>query len=303
MKTIDKIIFDELAGRRSVVLPGIGTLGVERRAAVLKNRRTLEAPYNLVTFSRKEIASVLSVVDLLTNEGVDVETAQQTYEQWLQQARVGTSVKVEEAGALESGFFKVAEPLNVLLNPGYEKVVRLKPLHRFRAVWIGAVVVILLLGVAGYYGYVYYYDGNQSPKSGKEIPMSLSEEPVKESVLVDSMRTENPVDDSSEVREPAATLSSETLTTPAEAAGAVSGYQYYVVAGVYSTEENADKAIAKLRSADATVMCEKVPFAGGKIMISLYSSGDEAQVSRERSRLARQLGNSDLWVYKKRINR
>ena len=303
MKTIDKIIFDELAGRRSVVLPGIGTLGVERRAAVLKNRRTLEAPYNLVTFSRKEIVSVRSVVDLLINEGVDAESARQAYEQWLQQARVGTSVKVEETGVLESGFFKVAEPLNALLNPGYEKIVRLKPLHRFRAVWIGAVVVILLLGAAGYYGYVYYYDGNQSLKPSKEVSVSLSEGPVKESVLVDSMRTEKLVDDSSEVREPAATLSSETLTTPAEAAGAVSGYQYYVVTGVYSTEENADKAIAKLRSADATVTCEKVPFAGGKIMISLYSSGDEAQVSRERSRLARQLGNSDLWVYKKRINR
>ena len=74
-------------------------------------------------------------------------------------------------------------------------------------------------------------------------------------------------------------------------------YEYYVVMGIFSTEENAQRAVAQAESRIQDVSCKVLPFKD-KYMVTLFGSdkiGDcNAYANSYRDIYA------DLWVYKKK---
>ena len=302
MNSISTLLFRELASRHSVVLPGIGTLGVTRHAAELKNRRQLVAPCYVITFTRQELPGVSTLPELIARtEEESLQAAQERYRTWLESAQEnGKQLQIEGVGCLKSGFFTPDPKLEKRLNPLGTDSVKLRPRSNQKVLWI-TIPVVLLLCAAGYYGYNYY-----QTKGTLRPQMAQTSHPITHtatlptdtvatsgsSVVSDTTVTEKtiPITDSSAT----ATHATPPVTQNPSLSAA---NPYHVVGGVYSTEANADKAIAKLVEADPTLRPAKVPFRGSKILVSLFSSSDYRETVRMRTKLAKQLHSDELWIY------
>ena len=88
---------------------------------------------------------------------------------------------------------------------------------------------------------------------------------------------------------PAASGTSAAETTPQPqqneavqpAPTAVAG-NYYVIAGTFSTEENADRFIASARKIDDSLPFRKIPQRNGRIMVSIFESDSQQKAVRKK---------------------
>ena len=74
-------------------------------------------------------------------------------------------------------------------------------------------------------------------------------------------------------------------------------YEYYVVMGIFSTEENASRAVAQAESRIKDLSCKVLPFKD-KYMVTLYGS-DKITDCNAFANSYRDI-YADLWVYKKK---
>ena len=75
-------------------------------------------------------------------------------------------------------------------------------------------------------------------------------------------------------------------------------YAYYVVMGIFSTPENAERAVQQAQSKIKDVECKVLPFKGGKHMVAIFGSDNVADCNA----FARSYRDiyPDLWVYNKK---
>ena len=77
-----------------------------------------------------------------------------------------------------------------------------------------------------------------------------------------------------------------------------SEYAYYVVMGIFSTPENAARAVQQAQAKIKDVECKVLPFKGGKHMVTIFGSDSVADCNA----FARSYRDvyPDLWVYNKK---
>ena len=90
MDPVSVLVFNALAKRQGINLPGVGALHVVTSAARTEERNTLVPPVNRVELLPDAQPGFLDVIDLLARYGeTDRDDAQQTYNSWLAQDRFG----------------------------------------------------------------------------------------------------------------------------------------------------------------------------------------------------------------------
>ena len=293
MKAIDKLIFNLLATHRRCSLPGVGSLSVERRPAQKVGRNRVKAPQNHVVFSSQERPDYERLPLLITRyAGVDPEEAEKLYKIWLEQARHEKSVRIEGVGEIRQNFFTPSEELNALLNPAGTSYVTIKRRIRTGRIVLSCAGIAVCAGIV-----LFFLFGDPLPRQGQ----ASKDEKIVTPPARPTEKPAAPVTDSGSVSE---TAPQDSISKPSQtsdttpAISELSPELYYVVAGVYSTEENADTFIAKAQSRDGSLAFFKVRMRNGKIMVCLFSSPDRQEAERERSRLSAK--NRDLWIYKRK---
>ena len=293
MKAIDKLIFNLLATHRGCSLPGLGSLYVERRPAQRVGRNRVEAPQNRVVFSGRERPECETLPRSIARQaGIGSEEAERLYEVWFEQARHEKSVVIEGVGEIRQNFFTPSEELNALLNPAGTSCVTIK-----RRIRTGR-IVLFCAGIAVCAGIVsFFLFGDPLPRQGQ----ALKDKKIETSPARPTEKPAAPVTDSVSASETAPQDSISKPSRTSDTTPAISELSpelYYVVAGVYSTEENADTFIAKAQNRDGSLVFSKVRMRNGKIMVCLFSSADQQEAERERRRLSAK--NRDLWIYKRK---
>lgn len=293
MKAIDKLIFNLLATHRAFNLPGVGSLAVEHRPAQRIGRDRVEAPQNRVVFSQKEKPEYGALPLLIAQKaGVSSEEAQRLYEVWLGQARHEKSVMIEGVGEIRQNFFTPSAELNALLNPAGTSRVTIKRRIRTGRIVLSCAGIGICAGIASFFLWGDFLSPQEKPLKNEKIETPQVRPTAKPIV---------PVTDSITVSE---TVPQDSITAPSETPGntpttsELSSELYYVVAGVYSTEKNADTFIAQSLPRDNTLTLSKVRMRNGKIMVSLFASPDWQEAEQARARLSAK--NPDLWVYKRK---
>lgn len=323
MNNIEKTIFDSLARRKGINLPGVGSLSVVHIPAEFITDSSLRPPHNKIIFSRS------------LNPQYDSVGHVKGYETWLQQTVQGRGIReINGVGVLKGTIFYPSAELHDILNPHGTQPVAVKPHYGLKkkiAVGAGVVAAAALVILA-----VVLIDRFAGEKTRAEERIAHDSELVREEEQGAAARGESTIE-AAVAREAArqAEHTTVTETTPpdrpdiaesfpierqatADGNGGMSESDetphinseshlgvslpapqvFYLVAGVFSEPDNADRLIARDPLRIGSSNYSKIDFGKGKVLVSAFSSPERDEVERRRRELSSL--NRDLWVYEKK---
>ena len=300
---VNKIIYNMLVSGRGVYLPDVGSLYIERQAARKIATYKLLSPRNVVAFQSDEQAPSL-VNEIVAVAGCSTEQATDIYQRWSAKTREGNNIKIGGVGVLNHKSFVMESEFASAINP---KGVKTIVIRRRSNTWLYAICAVCVLVALGFCGYI-MFGGEQKIDAMRIEPIAkVAEQPAAEQLATEgevaqSVEGEaNTAANSTNTSSGNAVTSTNASTQPAQHAETVvngtADYEYYVVMGIFSTEENAQRAVAQAESRIQDVGCKVLPFKD-KFMVTLFGSdkiGDcNAFANSYRDIYA------DLWVYKKK---
>ena len=295
---VNKIIYNMLVSGRGVYLPDVGSLYIERQAARKISADKLLSPRNVVAFQSGEQAPSL-VNEIVAVAGCSVEQAADIYQRWSAKTREGSNIKIGGVGVLNHKSFVMESEFASAINP---KGVKTIVIRRRSNTWLYAICAVCVLVALGFCGYMMFGSKQTIDAMRIEPITKVVEQPATTDAVAQGIEGEATTPaDSTNSAGGNAVASTNASTQPAQPAETVANsgadYEYYVVMGIFSTEENAQRAIAQAESRIKDVSCKVLPFKD-KFMVTLFGSdkiGDcNAFANSYRDIYA------DLWVYKKK---
>lgn len=155
---VARLVGNLLAGGKTICLPGVGSLRVERQPARRIDRRHVVPPCRTVQFSSQEcgVSLVEEIGRVLRVNGVRPEDprpeAQKVYDRWLAQVREEDRLTIVGVGVLQFKNFKLDEAFDRRLNPQGHEAVRVRAPRRFDAVlWIGVAAIVCVAGFTAWW--------------------------------------------------------------------------------------------------------------------------------------------------------
>ncbi len=303
---INKIIYNLLISGKEVCIGGVGTLLTMRYAAYRASKKSMVPPYRIVIFTTEQRGVSLEE-EIARVAGVDAARAHELFEQWMSEVLEGDTLKIEGIGSLRNDKFISEESFLATLNPLGRTPMRLKPKANVGLYIFASLCVLFALAVAGYV----YLDSRDIVLFGKEAKIG-GEVAVAENVKPEPAVEDEPVmtemvdsvDVAQSVTEPAMqTATQEQLPTrvvdvadTSEIRSTEPGWSY-VVLGVFSTTENAERAIGEAQRVAGELRCVVYHY-GNKYMVALYDSQSRAECQE----FARSMGGKfkDLWIYSRK---
>jgi len=291
VEAISQLIFNLLAQRQPVILPGLGTLRVEHTPPrVDEDTRRIVSPVSRVVFSPETDADPTLPQWIAERSGLPLKEVRPQYNRWLAAMRrdsIDGEYVVAGVGILlrqPDGSYRVetAPELDRWLNPIEAASIPLpspkpgagptrKNRRSNRAAWLaaaGALLVILLYGVYYFYGHEFF---------GRRQPATVSTQ-AQQPVTVAPTDT-LPVPDDPTTASPQTASTAAPQAASATATPVPRGEAYHLIAGVYSTRANAERCIREegLEATTTTI----IPTAIGQFMVSAgrYATKPEADAA------------------------
>ncbi len=283
MRTIDRLIFDSLAGRHSVTLPGEGTLEVRRRGARKISDTRIEPPRNVVVFLPGEEGGARNIMTLVADDrSVDIDEAAALYGTWLDAVRreEGT-IAIEGVGETTAGgpAFIVSDELHNALNPIEEDIVTMETEKRSTPLWVWIVIAILAAALIAA-GVLLCKRGGLTG-GGQQIE-----------VVVPTPAPEPAVDPLAE----AEAARAAAAAAEAEAAAQAARERFHVIAGAFRIESNADNFVTRIKREHPELTPRKIydPYTGYNLVSII-----QTPTRREASGKMNLYWDIDLylWIY------
>ncbi|MBO5685492.1 MAG: SPOR domain-containing protein [Alistipes sp.] len=289
---VNRLIGNLLAGGESVVFPEGGTLPPIRRSARRVSKKEMLPPMREVDFS-SEMQGATLPERLAAAANCPLEQASEIYHRWLGHTRSETTLTIEGVGVLCGKSFQPDAAFDARLNPQGRKPVRMRRRGFDWMVAFGVVAILVAAGIA-LYGYQLY-------SGAADLTTSAVAEPA---VAEPAVAVEESISVEETVTTPAAVEAPAPAPTPAPAQPTqnpsvmqMTSGRYYVVLGVYSSFENAERAVTQAAETDGTLRCGIFTF-GKKWMVSPFESDDS-----EACNLFRRAHTDhfpDMWLYRAR---
>lgn len=308
VEAVNRLIGNLLSGVGEVFLPDVGSLYVEQQGARRVDKQTILPPSRSVSFSSSERGASL-VGEIARAAGVDEAKAEEIYQTWLARTRSENTLTIEGIGELKFKNFIVTSEFEKILNPAGHAPIKIRVERSFDWVlWLGVVAIII---AAGLFGYQYLWSSRavveEQPIVATEIVETV--ETTDTAILADTLATKEQPSSSDEfaesgtllatpAAEPVAPASEKTVEQPAskpqtpspepteeqpsgtgQAAAfdvltTVSG-RCYVVLGVFSTKENAVRAVKDTQKKSPQWQC-RIYRMGAKFMVSPFEGASAA---------------------------
>lgn len=282
---VNRLVGDLLAGGERLLLPGVGSLKPVTRPAYRISKKEVMPPLRTVEFSSEERG--LSLVDrIAVAAACTQEESEEVYRRWLGHTQQEGVLTIEGIGVLKQHHFKVDEAFDQRLNPAGRKPM---PVRRRRKgmdwmVLIGILAILVAGGIA-WYGYRLM---QQKPTTKVQPVESSYTKP-------DTTSVAQPNDAVAEAATPATPASAPSVQSkPSQEVQRMTSGAKYVVLGVFSTEENARRAVAEATVGADPLHCS-IYYFGQKWMVSPFVSESAADANDFRK--AHAAAYPDLWVY------
>lgn len=284
---VNKIVYNTLVAERAIHLPGVGTLSIVRKSAEVASGGMVLPPSHSVQFSSS--AHATSLVDAIAREaGVDSACAEELYSRWLEKVRVGSTLTIEGVGRLQQKSFVAESEFVALFNRAAAPV----KIKRHNKSAISAALIASFIGVGVVFGAAAWFFVNDTPEPDAEIVeqqdvVAMANVTDKEEVVIEEVVEGITPEEPIEVAEPEV---SEVATNWTQA----TDIHHWVVAGSYSTEQNAETAKNALMAKHNEISCDIISL-GKMYAVAVYGStnrDDCVEFMREHST---ELKN--LWIF------
>ena len=287
VQEVNKIIYNMLISGRGVFLPEVGSLYIERQAARKLADGRLLSPRNAVVFAEGVQAPSL-VDEIVAIAGCSAEQAQDIYERWQSKTLQQGVLTIGGIGVLKGKSFSTDKTFHSAINPQGVKTLVLR--KKSSNAWLYVVSGVAIVVALGFLAYLLWGDKFMGKQSAEKVVVEQVATPEASAEQVAEQGVESAV-------EPNAVPNAEQ-TQPAQVAPQSSEYAYYVVMGIFSTPENAERAVQQAQSKIKDVECKVLPFKGGKHMVTIFGSDSVADCNA----FARSYRDvyPDLWVYNKK---
>lgn len=295
---VNKIIFNALVSGKGVYLPEVGSLYIERQAAREISKNKLLSPRNVVRFSsREQLPSLIQMI--IDVSSCSEELAVDIYYRWLDKVRESNVINIGGVGTLVDKSFRMDEEFSSTINPQGVRTLIIK--HQSHK-WVFIFCALCVLIAGGVVAYTLLGDGEKF--ASKDNPSRENNAP---SQTQDIQSDVQPLHDAELVGEDAVNeseIQADDVAVRQEVSPAVSSVgkvsdvvenRFYVVAGVFSTRQNAERAIADILKKYSTLQCDIIVNHKGKFLVTLCNGDtfDECQqFINEHVGLL-----SNLWVY------
>ncbi|MEG2121492.1 MAG: hypothetical protein RRZ64_05495 [Rikenellaceae bacterium] len=282
VEKINDIVFDTLARRCSVYIEAVGSLMLSSENVLTKvDGKVNSYPYYKVTFVRGERFGIDLKAHCLSISGIDKKNIDTVFSNWLSECGITKSLSnftINGVVSYDGSVVKMSDGLNKSLNSIYVEPKREKMSISGGGVSIKWISIILIVAIA-VTAYFVFFDGADYdilPKAQKEeaTPTIINERVVDDTVVeeeADSVTLEEDV-----AKEP---------ITNEEA--------FYIVSGVFSTRENAQKHLDGLKNKNKNVV-EVL----GKFYATIGTYKTDAAATE-----AKKAAKSDCWVLKVKNNK
>lgn len=224
---VNALIYNELCEYGGVFLPQVGTLVVQRTAAVRTSSDKIVPPHRKITVTGEQRSR--SIVDIIaTKAEITHQRAEDIYNQWLKGVSKDGVVTIEGVGVVANRKFSADAALIALLNPKKETV-KVKRRVGWAVYGFAAVCVIFAVALLVYVLY---------PRLASDSVEQVAVNPVAEPAVQEA-----------EVVEPA------TEVAVADDVLEMKDNWSYAVWGVYSQKENALKYKDIIESRHSDLKC------------------------------------------------
>ncbi len=323
MDPVSLLLFNSLAQRRGINLPGVGSLSVVSTPARMQEDGRLAPPVSRVVFSPEEVDGYDNLLWAIgRSSGKDEGQSREIYDRFLAQVCTADKMEIPSVGTVQGEQFTPAGALYQALNPAGDAPVALKKTNSNRQLffWVATAVIVGAGLAAGLIVYlnsrpgpydVPYAPGTPAVAETPQTPATAEEE-IENSLeaLAEQETAASPAE--APAAQPAQTppaakteakpaVSAPAAAKPAPAPGqtapATRQTHYYVVVGVFSTDENAERKIGQLRAQDAKPNYRKLPLSNGKIMI--YTADETTREAADRARRTVLGVCPEAWIFKK----
>ena len=317
MDQVSNLVYNALAKRQGVVLPGIGTLYAVTVPAEMQKPGVVTPPVNRVELVTDELPGIPHIVDLIAGyDQTDPEQAREIYNRWLAENCSEEGVTIGAVGNIREGVFTPDPGLEEALNPVDTGAVRLPGRIDAKrvAMWV---VIAVLIGVGISVGAIVWYEYSEQMRIVRlseqpVLPASVPAAPDSPAVKVpaaagsDSSAGESGasagVDSSAAVPAKQPEPVREPATVPAaKLVPATAAMHYYVIVGTYSTDQNAEKFIASAQKKNDKLEYAKIPMPNGKILVSVFGATAETEANRMKNEVSGLF--PDAWVFKSKSAR
>ena len=310
---VNKIIGNALLSGKEICIDGIGTLFTVRYAAYRASRKSITPPYRVVTFCAEQRGTSLKE-EIARIANIEPEKAGEIFERWLSESLDGDKLTINGIGSVHRDKFTTDKAFAVQLNPHGHTPIRLKPKANVGLYVFASLCMAFALGVAGYV----YFDTNEidlfgaknKPATAEVVAQPAAPETAVTAEPQEAIAEADISTEESPAAAPAIEPSAPEVAAPAPAQTAptkpaINGTnvdtihptvvgQSYGVLGVFSTTENAQRAIRQAQKLSGDVQCS-VYYYGSKFMVALY----DAPSRSECQNFAQSVNHTfkDLWVY------
>ncbi len=278
---VNRLVGNLLAEGNPVFLPDVGTLYIERRKARKLSKRMVEPPCRIVAYASQE-QGVSLVTRIASAARCDDAMAQDVYNRWLTNVRKEDDLVMAGIGTLCGQHFKVEAAFDARLNPQGHTPIRVRRSHCMDwTLWIGICTILCVVAGVGYWWFFMQSPATLATSKQKvaEVVQNAGLPAVVDTVAVTTTSSESTPErvvqpSESATEKPSITPSSKTEPVKiTEAAALISGHKY-VVLGVFSTFENAVRAVSQAAKAQQPLSCGIYRF-GAKFLVSPFESTDQ----------------------------
>ena len=290
VEQVARLIGNRLAGGEAIFLPEVGSLCVAFHGARRLSKRTVQPPYRSVEFrSEEQGRSLPALIEYAA--ACDPVTARSVYDRWLAQVREGDTLTIVGVGTLKHRHFAIDDAFDLRLNPHGHAPVQLRRKRRFD--WVLAVGIAAILLAAAGLGVGYYLKEQQSPVVAQHVAPVVRQTPEPSVETAPETETEALAES-----EPAGALQTEAVQSADTASDAAYGRmqpgRFYVVMGVFSTQENAERA-ATYFAGEQPAWNYRIYLFGSKFLLAGHVSESEEEardfVRQNRTQFP------DMWVH------
>lgn len=267
---VNRLIYNALAKHSSISLPDIGSLRIVRRTAKIEGNRVVPPLFVVEFFSAEEGRSLVEII--ATEANISTDEAKEIYLRWLDKVKQGNELIISGVGTLHDKSFVVDGDLSKALNPRNATPLKIHKRHRLHAYIYIAIAIGVVVAIGSN-----HRDDNSSATESKAVaieePSVVESIESKEIVMAESEPQVEPIAESA-VEE----IAKVDATQPAKWSDS-DDIRHWVIAGSYSTRENAERAIEGILRKKQADCCDILPL-GKMYAVAVFGSADKIECER-----------------------